>query len=320
VRRKIVSFPHIRRVYRLEDGIKRLFGEDSFWAEEKLDGYNVRIFQFNGDLYAATRGGFICPFTTEWARIWAEDEHLDAFFHDFPGHVLCAEVIGDNPYNAERDPDVAEGAHLYVFDICDEQGNFLLTRERYGLIRKYLIPAPPVFGEFSRQDMGRIYELLRDLNSRGREGVVLKSGTDNRVLKFVTPESDLKDIAANLQIGFDLSHGYFFNRYLRASLFVKELGLDQEVYARRIGQTFLQGTPPIEGFSGASETYVIFVLHPGTWDELHDQLKSRLLIACDEISETRLKGRIMQRIVFRRIYQKSSHRYRRILQGYLHQD
>jgi putative ATP-dependent DNA ligase len=318
--RKVPGFPHIKRVYRLEEGIKRLFGNSRFWAEEKIDGYNVRIFQHGQKLYAATRGGFICPFTTEWARIWAESFDLEAFFRDFPGWVICAEVVGDNPYNWQRDPELSDGAHFCVFDIFDDQGNFILPEDRHALVQGYNLPAAPVLGQYSRADMNRIYSLLRDLNARQREGVVLKSATDNRALKFVTPASDLKDIADSLRIGFDLSSGFFFNRYLRASLFVKELGLDEDEYARRIGRAFLEGTPPLEGIEWAGETYVIFVCSRQTWEELYESLKTRVLIKCDEIREAKLKNRPMLKIVFRRVYQKSTHRYKRILKGHLHQD
>jgi putative ATP-dependent DNA ligase len=320
VLRKVHGFPHIKRVYRLEEGIRRLFGNSPFWAEGKIDGYNTRIFQYDGKLYATTRGGFICPFTTEWARIWGEESHLNAFFKDFPDYVLCGEVVGDNPYNWQRDRELSPGAHIYVFDIFDSDGNFLLPEDRHELCRKYDLPKAPVLGKFTLSDIDRIYDLLRDLNARGREGVVLKSANDNRVLKFVTPESDLQDIEDSLRIGFDLSSGFFFNRYLRASLFVKELGLDPDEYARRIGQAFLNGTPPLDGFQEAGEQYTIYVCARETWDELYDMLKTRVLIKLDDMTEARLKNRNMVKIVFRRVYQKSTHRYKRILKGYLHQD
>ncbi len=320
VLRKVPGFPHIKRVYRLEEGIKRLFGSAPFWAEEKIDGYNTRIFKYGEKLYATTRGGFICPFTTEWARIWGSEQHLYQFFKDYPGHVLCGEVAGDNPYNWQQDPELPSGAHFFVFEIFDDQGHFLLPEERYKLISRYGLPSVPVLGEYSRADMERIYELLRDLNARQREGVVLKSAADNRVLKFVTPESDLQDIEDSLRIGFDLSSGFFYNRYLRASLFVKELALDEDAYARRIGEAFLRGTPALNGFQEAAEPYVIFVSHRQTWEALYDMLKSHVLIKCDEMSESRLNHRDMLKIRFRRVYQKSTHRYKRILKGHLHQD
>ena len=44
------------------------------------------------------------------------------------------------------------------------------------------------------------------------------------------------------------------------------------------------------------------------------------ILNTDSLEPTSLNGREMLRIVFRRISQKSSHRYRRILKGSLHQD
>ena len=45
-----------------------------------------------------------------------------------------------------------------------------------------------------------------------------------------------------------------------------------------------------------------------------------LLIRRDHTEAVRLNNRDMFRIVFRRVYQKSTQRCKRILKGYLHQD
>ncbi|MFW6011417.1 MAG: RNA ligase, partial [Desulfosalsimonas sp.] len=310
----------IQRVYRLKEGVERLFGNETFFAEEKLDGYNARIFQHQGLLLAATRGGFICPFTTEWASIWRKDKNLGSFFRDYPGHVLCGEVIGDNPYNWQRDPNMAPGAHFFIFEIIAPDGNFLPPEERYRITSDYGLPGVPKMGRHSTARIERLYELMRELNDRGREGVVLKDGEGKKRLKFVTPTTDLQDLKDALQIGFDLSSGFFFNRYLRASVFIKELGLNQDEYARRIGWAFLDGCPDPENFKQAGEKYTIYVQSETTWKALCEQLKSKVLIACDSKKEVRILGRKMLRIDFRRIYQKSTQRYRKILRGHLHKD
>ncbi|MBS3731854.1 MAG: RNA ligase [Desulfobacterales bacterium] len=318
--RTVAGFPQIQRVYRLKEGVKRLFGDESFFAEEKLDGYNARIFQQAGRLMAATRGGFICPFTTEWAGIWGEDKNLNRFFRDFPNYVLCGEVIGDNPYNWQRDPNLSPGAHFFVFEITAPDGRFLAPAERYRIVAEYGLPTVPRMGEHSAADIETLYELMRKLNDRGREGVVLKDRQGPRRLKFVTPTTDLQDIKDAMCIGFDLSSGFFFNRYLRASIFVQELGLDPEEYAPRIGWSFLDGCPDPQDFTEASETYTVFVKSEKTWDALCRQLKSRVRIVCDSRKPVRIIGRELLRIDFRRIYQKSSQRFKRILKGHLHTD
>lgn len=318
--RQIPGFPQIQRVYRLKEGVERLFGNESFFVEEKIDGYNIRIFKHQGRLLAATRGGFICPFTTEWASIWGEDKNLNRFFHDFPGHVLCGEVIGDNPYNWQRDPNMAPGAHLFIFEITAPDGDFLPPERRYRILSDYRLPGVPKMGQHTAAQIEKLYELMRDLNNRGREGVVLKDADGTRRLKFVTPTTDLQDLKDALQIGFDLSSGFFFNRYIRASVFIKELGLDQEEYARRIGWAFLDGCPDPLSFTRSDEKYTIYVLSEDTWNELYKQLRSKVLISCDSKKEVRIMGRQMLRIDFRRVYQKSTHRYKRISKGHLHKD
>ncbi|MFP4193451.1 MAG: RNA ligase [Desulfobacterales bacterium] len=320
IERTVPGFPQILRVYRLREGVERLFGNEVFFAEEKLDGYNARVFQHQGHLLAATRGGFICPFTTEWASIWGKDKNLDSFFRDFPEHVLCGEVIGDNPYNWQRDPNMSPGAHFFIFEIMAPDGNFLPPDQRYRLTADYGLPGVPKMGQYSAARIENLYELMRELNDRGREGVVLKDAAGKRMLKFVTPTTDLQDLKDALRIGFDLPSGFFFNRYLRASVFIKELGLNQEEYARRIGCAFLDGCPEPENFTQAGEQYTIYVQSEKTWNALEEQLKPRVLIACDGKKEVRILGRKMLRIDFRRIYQKSTQRYRKILRGHLHKD
>lgn len=318
--RSVPGFPSIKRVYRLKEGVSRLFGRDDFFAEEKLDGYNVRVFRHNDRLLALSRGGFICPFTSEWAEIWGEDRNLHRFFRDYPDHVLCGEVVGDNPYNNQRDPELPAGAHFYVFEIVGPDGNFFPPEERYAVVRDYKLPMVPFLGRYNQENIDSVYQKMRELNDQGREGVVLKGIKGQRRLKFVTPKTDIQDLRDALKVGFDLSSGFFFNRYLRVAIFVKELGLDQEEYAGRLGWAFLEGIPGPDGFSESSERYNIYVRNRATWDELEGQLSSRIVVKCDNIESARAADRDMLFIDFRRIYQKSSHSYKRILKGYLHKD
>ncbi len=318
--RQIMGFPSIKRVYRLQPGIKRLFKKMPFWAEEKLDGYNLRIFMHEGNLLAATRGGFICPFSTDWAQIWAQDNNLNHFFRDHPQHILCGEVLGDNPYNLQRHKDLPEGAHFFVFEICAPDGSFLPVETKQDLVRQYQLPAAPSLGKFDTSQRRELYSLLRDLNFQGKEGVVLKSEDSTRLMKFVTPECDIQDIKDGLRVGFDLDMGFFQSRYMRIGFFVQELGLDQEEYARKLGRAFLEGIPTTGDFKGAQEEYTIYLSQRSTWEALRTMLMSQVKIRCLEISPQEIQGRDMLKIRFARIYTRSSKRYQKMIQGYLHQD
>ncbi len=317
--REIPTFPHIKRVYRLAAGIRYVFGSDPFFVEEKLDGYNVRIFKIGEKLLAATRGGMICPFTTEWVGIWNETYGIDRFFADHPERILCGEICGDNPYNSQRDPDLAPGAHLFVFDIMAPDGKNMSPLERCRLIEEYRLPTIPLLGKHSVREMEKLCDLLKDLNNRNKEGIVMKSGDGDTVVKFVTPAKDLEDIRDGLIIDFDLHQRYFRNRFLRIANFIQEFDLDREACARWIGRTFLDGYAPLESFEGSKEPYTVYVVERETWEKTRVLIKQ---VSMEEksIDPVELDGRSMLRVRFNRVYDRSTHKFHNILKGFPHTD
>jgi putative ATP-dependent DNA ligase len=317
--RDVPGFPHINRVYRLVPGVKHLFSNCRFFAEEKLDGYNTRIFLHGGRCYAATRGRFICPFSTEWAQDWHR-RCLRRFFEIHPRLVLCAEITGDNPYNNQRDPTLGPGAHMHVFDILDPGGGFLPPEKRYELVDRFHLPAVRRFGQFSRRRIGGLEDILRALNERGREGVVLKSADGKKAVKYVTPASDLEDVRDGLVMEFDLHHRYFRNRVLRAALFMQDFNMDQESSARLIGEAFLRGYRSLAEFREAAEHYVIYLRRRETWDELLELIGSRVRVYTESVEKSRVNEEAMLRIRFRRVFPQSTHRYHSILKGFPHID
>ena len=128
--RPVYGFPHIRRVFTLEAGLKRNLGDCMLFAEEKIDGFNVRVLSHGGRIFAFSRGGFLDMFVTEKARGMG----FERFFADFPDSVLCGEMIGNTPYTQP-----AEGfdVRLYVFDIDRGDGTYIPCQERYDLLRRY---------------------------------------------------------------------------------------------------------------------------------------------------------------------------------------
>ena len=82
------GFPKISRTLMLHPALIRHFSSCRQVAvEEKMNGYNVRVAMIGDALVGLTRGGFICPYTTEKA----EDLIGFEFFHDHPDLVLCGE-------------------------------------------------------------------------------------------------------------------------------------------------------------------------------------------------------------------------------------
>ncbi|MCR3882855.1 MAG: RNA ligase, partial [Methanothrix sp.] len=78
----------------LSPAIKRHF-PDGVLVEEKMNGHNVRVVMVGGRVIALTRGGFICPYSTEVAK----DQINPRIFEDHPDIVLCGEMVGPkNPY------------------------------------------------------------------------------------------------------------------------------------------------------------------------------------------------------------------------------
>ncbi|MHA2366101.1 MAG: RNA ligase family protein, partial [Candidatus Hodarchaeales archaeon] len=91
----IPYYPPVYRVYHLKNAIKRVYDNNRlFIVEEKYDGYNVRITAFEENVYAFTRGGFPCPYSTELIT-----KQIKEFLLDHPSMVITAEIIGNNPYN-----------------------------------------------------------------------------------------------------------------------------------------------------------------------------------------------------------------------------
>ncbi len=236
----VFGYPHIGRVFALSAGIKAHF-KAPFWAEEKINGYNVRITQIGDQVLALTRGGFVCPFTTD--RL-ADLMPLEIFRHE-PQRVVCAEVAGpDNPYLESSPPFIHEDVRLFVFDLMTQgQGGFLPQREKQGKIKQFDLPAVPLHGYFQMDETEKIRALILKLHQEWREGLVFKedSPRDHRA-KYVTGASCIDDIRATSDNLLDLPPEYFINRLLRLGLFVEEHNLDPTPELRQaLGGAFLDG-------------------------------------------------------------------------------
>ncbi len=236
----IFGYPHIGRVLALEAGLRAHF-QAPFWVEEKINGFNVRIVRIENQIVALTRGGFVCPFTTD--RL--PDLMPLAIFQHQPEIVVCAEVAGpDNPYLESHPPFVETDVQLFIFDLMRVgKPAFVPYQDKLSLLEKYALPSVPRFGRFEINSAEKIRKLIIELHHQWHEGIVFKedSERDHRA-KYVTGNSNIDDIRAAADNMMELPPEYFTNRLLRLALFLEENGLTASpVMKQELGAAFLEG-------------------------------------------------------------------------------
>ncbi|MCK9405627.1 MAG: RNA ligase [Methanothrix sp.] len=234
------GYPSIRRPLMLEAGIKRHF-IDSVAVEEKMNGHNVRITSIDGDIVALTRGGFVCPYSTEVAtRLLPED-----IFEEKPNLVLCAEMVGpENPY-VSLDVYPTDSIDLYLFDVAQKnQRGTHGVHKTHEIAEDFGLKGTAFFGEFPRETAHkRIKEIVIKLGRQGREGVVLKD-PENRVapLKYTSSESNCNDLAIAFSHYNDYALDFILSRAVREgfqSVEWQESVEERKERARRIGESIL---------------------------------------------------------------------------------
>ncbi len=220
----IHGYPRIMRVLHLERGIKRYF-KDTFYVEEKVDGYNVRLSKIDNMILAFSRGGFVCPFTTD--RI--DDLVNTDFFRKYPDLIICGEVVGPgNPYNTEVIPYVKDDVIFLAFDIMQKDGTLLDERTKQKILREFNINTVNIWGPYTYDDIDSIKKIVLELNDAEREGIVIKPDGNGKTIKFVTLNSCLRDLEATSHLIGELPSGFFIQRIMRAIFFSYEFGIPLE--------------------------------------------------------------------------------------------
>ena len=237
----IWGYPKIGRILQLDTGLKAQFGDNAFYVEEKIDGYNVRIFRHGPDVLAVTRRGYICPFTTDRRP----DFITDRFFEEHPDLVLCVEVAGpDNPYNEGSPPFIQEDIGYYVFDVLTKNDRRCLPyRTKLELLQEYQLPSVQRFGRHSPDDAAKLKALMLQLDREGREGIVLKEDSQRDLrIKYVTARTNISDIRIGDSAIRQLPAEYFMHRILRLALFLEEHDLEiTPALQRDLGDSLLEG-------------------------------------------------------------------------------
>jgi putative ATP-dependent DNA ligase len=219
------GFPKIRRLMTLSAGLGRHF-KDRVIAEEKMNGYNVRIAMVAGSLVAVTRGGLVCPYTTENIRHRLAS---NAFFPDNPGLMLCGEVVGlMNPYQTKSYPEEKEFG-FFVFDIRDRlSGKPLPLADKEAMLRKYGLQGVKNLGTFPVNDSKKLLALVRRLGDDGREGVVLKDASMSQQAKYTANQSTNSDLEYAFTFFSDYGQPFFYRRLVREAFQAYEAGLNDE--------------------------------------------------------------------------------------------
>ena len=235
--RLLYGYPRIGRILHLAQGLRAHFGEEPFWAEEKVDGYNVRVIRWQGKLLAFTRGGFPCPYTTDRVRRWLPD----APFREDPELVLCLEVAGpETPYTDASPPFVRADAKPFAFDAMRiGRPGFVSRTAFYAMMERYAIPSVQRLGRFCAQDAKALHAILARYEQEGREGIVFKDETGARMVKYTPAATALRDLEVGAPDLAELPAEYFTNRLLRLALALAEAERAPELYAEALGKTLL---------------------------------------------------------------------------------
>lgn len=303
------GFPHIKRIFTLEKGIERNIRNDEIYVQEKIDGFNLRIAKVEGRIFAFSRGGFADAFATEKAR----EMNLEEFFEENPSCVLCGEMIGNTPYT---EPTNEYDVKLFVFDIDNGEGKYLPCGKTLKLLRKYEIPEIPLLAKCRKTDIRKLKKLALFLNKSGKEGMVIKAADRRTLVKYVTPNADIEDIASAAGLLFDMPSGFFHQRVVRSSFFMKDFALNRKKYSEKLGKAFYEGVMEslknIEEGRSIEREYEIRVKDPKIWDKIKEHMSDNVGL---ELIFKKKEGK-RTRIRFLKKYKKSTKKLRSWLNGH----
>lgn len=209
----VFGYPKIRRPLVLAPAIRRHFLE-RVAVEEKMNGHNVRVLSVEGEVVALTRGGYICPYSTEVARRLLPEE----IFERDPRIVLCGEMVGpENPY-VPKEVYPTQTIDFYLFGVSWKNSRSVMgVHDMHRFARDHYLKSATFLGEFRRDDAPEeIRGIVRRLGRQGREGVVMKD-PENSVppLKYTTSETNCSDLAVAFRYYNDYALDFFLSRAVR---------------------------------------------------------------------------------------------------------
>ncbi len=236
------GYPSVPRILVLDPGVPSFFDAGERVAiEEKLDGFNVRIADV-GEPLAFTRSGSVCPYTTARARDLLA---LEDFFAAYPEKTICAELIGpETPYTTHDYANV-DSHDFRVFDVRDrESGDPLPVAERRELCAALDFGQPRLFGWAEPSDAADVAgNAIDELDSAGREGIVIKSSDGTAMVKYTTESQHHAELAYAFSLPFDYGRDFVFSRIVRDAFQAAEFDEDDDRLqerARDLGESILR--------------------------------------------------------------------------------
>jgi putative ATP-dependent DNA ligase len=236
----VFGYPKIRRALMLAPAIEKHFS-DTLAVEEKMNGHNVRITSIDGEVIALTRGGFICPYSSEVARRLLPE----GIFEENPDLVLCGEMVGpENPYVPKSIYPI-DTIDFFLFDLARKNcKNTLGVNRTHQFADDHQMKATALFGEFHKDRAAeKIKQIIKKLGQRGREGVVMKD-PENKVtpLKYTSSETNCNDLAMAFRYYNDYALDFFVSRAVREgfqSVEWMESPEERKARALRLGESIL---------------------------------------------------------------------------------
>jgi len=219
-------------------------------------------------------------------------------------------MIGNTPYT---EPTRKFDVKYYVFDLGNGKNRFLGPDYRKKLCKEYGLGCIPSFGKVKKSNIRELKRIAVSMDKKGGEGIVIKQQLPRKVLKYVVPYSEIRDLAENSHMIFDMPAGFMKQRVFRSAISISELGLSKKKYDARMGEALHKKLYSIVKDDGeVSEKFEILVKNKKTWEKVLEHMSSEVMIEMD--SEKKEAGGI--RIKFRKIYKKGSRRVRRAIEGY----
>ncbi|HMB45351.1 MAG TPA: RNA ligase, partial [Candidatus Methanoperedens sp.] len=315
----IRGFPKISRTLMLYPALLKHFSScQKVAVEEKMNGYNVRVALIGDKLVALTRGGFICPYTTEKVNYLIGRD----FFQDHPDLVLCGEMVGpDSPYVPKTFYNI-ESLDFFAFDVRKINSGYPMSvMERRKLMDEYGIKSVRLYGEFEVAGAHEaITDIIKDLGNTLREGVVIK---DPQMIlhpvKYTSSLSNCADLKYAFEFYNDLGRDFFFGRVCREAFQSVEWDENEESMRKRcqeLGESIL--LPMISTITKKkageriAENVQIRVKNPKTIAEFEDYLR---LLGVDAVFEMPEKIGDEYLVRIRKIYQSTNDKTETILGG-----